>query len=107
MKSKIIKKELANLLKHLKYYNKLAPFPVYDTDYVKDVEDKINIIMKDKHKDYDDEPVVACKYCKSLHIVSDEIDNNICIRCGSVNELQEFKDINEYLKLKNGFNKES
>ena len=46
--------------------------------------------------DYNDEPVVACKYCKSLHIVIDEVDNNICMRCGSVNELKEFKNIHEY-----------
>ncbi len=83
---------------HLHYFNKMAPFPVYDTDYVKDVDNKIKEIMKDKEKDYDNEPVVACKYCKSLHIVSDEFDNNVCMRCGSVNELKEFDDIYEYQK---------
>lgn len=96
MKSKIIKKELTKLLKHLKYYNWLAPFPVYDTDYVKDVENRLNEIKMEKDKNYDEEPVVACKYCKSLHIVADDIDNNICMKCGSVNDIVEYKNIYEY-----------
>lgn len=102
MKSKLIKKELANLLKHVKYYNKLAPFPVYDTDYVKDIENKINVIMEDKHKDYDKEPVVACTFCNSLHIEYDELNNDVCMRCGSVNELKEFENIYEYKEYVNG-----
>lgn len=95
MKSKIVLKKYRELLKHMKYYNSLAPFPVYDTDYVNDVQNKIKEIMNDK-KDYDEESVVACKHCKSLHVVSDEVDNTICMRCGSINELQEFKNIYEY-----------
>ncbi len=76
----------------------MSPFPVYDTDYVKDVKNKINEIMESKDN-YDELPVVACKYCKSLHIVTDEDVNDICFRCGSVNELEEFKDIYEYNKF--------
>jgi Mn-dependent DtxR family transcriptional regulator len=91
-------KFLKKLLKHLEYYNKMSPFPVYDTDYVKDVKNKINE-MNESKKDYDELPVVACKYCKSLHIVSDELENDICMRCGSVNELKEFKNIHEYEKF--------
>jgi len=64
-------------------------------------EMKAGNTMEEKEKDYDQEPVVACKYCKSLHIVSDELDNNICMRCGSVNELTDFENIDEYLKFKN------
>jgi hypothetical protein len=92
---------LKNLLSHLKYYDDLAPFPIYGSEYIKDVEDKLKEVMGDKDKNYDEEPVVACRFCKSLHIVSDEVDNNVCMRCGSINELTEFKDINEYLKFKN------
>lgn len=76
----------------------MSPFPVYDTDYVKDVKNKINEIMESKDN-YDELPVVACRYCKSLHIVTDEDVNDICFRCGSVNELEEFKDIYEYNKF--------
>lgn len=96
MKSKIALKKYRELLKHMEYYNKLSPFPVFDTDYVDDVKNKIKEIMNDKLKDYDNEPVVACRHCKSLHVVSDEIDNTICMRCGAINELQEFEDIYEY-----------
>jgi CTP:phosphocholine cytidylyltransferase-like protein len=79
----------------------MAPFPPFDTDYVKDVDNLIKKMEDNKEINYDDEPVVACRYCKSLHIVSDELENNVCFKCGSVNELEEFKDINEYLKFKN------
>lgn len=106
MKNRKIKKELFQLLSHLLYYNNLAPFPVYGTEYIEDVRNKLKRAMEDKHKDYDQEPVVACRFCKSLHIVSDEVDNNVCMRCGAINELQEFTNINEYLKFKHG-NKDS
>jgi CTP:phosphocholine cytidylyltransferase-like protein len=95
-------KELKFLAKHLHYYNGLAPFPVYDTEYVDDVDNLIKEMDENKKVDYDKEPVVACKYCKSLHIVSDELENNICFKCGAVNELEEFENINGYLKFKNG-----
>ena len=88
----------------MKYYNIMSPFPVFCTEYVKDVENKLKEIMDNKKKEYDDEPVVACKYCKSLHIVIDEVDNNICMRCGSVNELKEFKNIHEYKNFVDGEN---
>ena len=74
---------------------------------VPDAEEVKNTIMKLENEnkiDYNDEPVVACKYCKSLHIVIDEVDNNICMRCGSVNELKEFKNIHEYKNFVDGEN---
>lgn len=95
---------LRNLLSHLKYYDNLAPFPIYGSEYIGDVENKLREVMEDKEKNYDDESVVACRFCKSLHIVSDEVDNNVCMRCGSINELQEFSNINEYLNFKNNKN---
>jgi DNA-directed RNA polymerase subunit RPC12/RpoP len=103
MNQKIIK-YLKKLLKHLQYYNKLAPFPVYDTDYVNDVKNRIMELENEKEITYDDEPVVACKYCKSLHIVTDEVDNDICMRCGSINELKSFENIHEYKEFLNGEN---
>lgn len=103
MKSEITLKELRKLSKHLHYYNSMAPFPPYDTDYVKDVDNKIKQIMENNKKDYDEESVVACKYCKSLHIETDELNNDVCMKCGSINELQSFKNIYEYKDfLKNG-----
>lgn len=99
--NQIILKFLRELLEHLEYYNRMAPFPVYDTDYVKDIKQMIMNIENETQTNYDEEPVVACKYCKSLHIVVDDVDNSICMRCGSVNELKEFKDIHEYKKFVN------
>lgn len=102
MKSKIILRDLKESLKHMKYYNSMAPFPPFCTDYVNDVENKLKEIMSDKTKEYDEEPVVACRHCKSLHIVTDDVDNNICMRCGSTNELKTFENIYKYKEwLKN------
>lgn len=95
--NKVTLKYLRKLLNHVTHYNKLAPFPVYDTDWVEDIKNRIKF-MKDSKEDYDELPVVACKYCKSLHIVTDEVDNDICFRCGSINDLQEFENIHEYKK---------
>ena len=97
--NQIILKFLKKLLEHLEYYNKMAPFPVYDTDYVKDIKQIIMNIENETQSNYDEEPVVACKYCKSLYIKYDDVNNDICMRCGSVNELKEFKNIYEYEKF--------
>ena len=96
MKSEKTIRHLEKLSKHLHYYNIMTPFPYYDTEYVKEVDETINKMKEDKNKDYDLESVIACKYCKSLHIVTDPIENDVCMRCGSVNELQEFSNIHEY-----------
>ena len=102
--NQIILQYLKEHLDHLLYYNKMAPFPVYDTEYVEEVKNTIMKLENENKIDYNDEPVVACKYCKSLHIVIDEVDNNICMRCGSVNELKEFKNIHEYKNFVDGEN---
>lgn len=102
MKNQITLRYLKILLDHLEYYNKMSPFPIYDTDYIKDVKNRIMELEDENKINYDNEPVVACKYCKSLHIVTDEVDNDICGRCGSVNELKEFKNIFEYKNFING-----
>ena len=99
MKNKHIIKHLKELHSHLDYYNNMAPFPVYDTDYVKEVKEVINN-MENSKIDYDELPVAACKYCKSLHIMSDEVENDICMRCGSVNEIKVFANIHEYNDFK-------
>lgn len=86
---------LKKLLEHAKYYNLMAPFPVYDTEWVENLRIRIKEMEDNKH-DYDQDPVWACKYCKKLHIITDDDGNDICFRCGAVNELTEFKDIYEY-----------
>lgn len=97
--STILITELKKIREELLYYNKLAPFPVYDTGYIEDISNKIKN-MENSKRDYDALPVVACKYCNNLHIENDEVENDICMRCGSVNEIIIYKDIHEYLKSK-------
>lgn len=101
--NKQILKHLRKLYKHVEYYNKMSPFPVYDTEWVMDIKNKIKE-MENTKEDYDELPVDACRFCKHLHIVFDEDDNDHCMKCGSINELITFPNINEYLKFKNGKN---
>lgn len=97
--SQRILKFLRKLIKHREYYNELSVFPVFDTGDIADIKNKIKEIMDNKNKvDYDELPVVACKYCNNLHIENDEVDNSVCMRCGAVNELTIYKNINEYLE---------
>tara|TARA_R110000772_G_scaffold54130_2_gene123598 strand:+ start:3521 stop:3835 length:315 start_codon:yes stop_codon:yes gene_type:complete len=90
---------LKQLLDVLEYYNRMAPFPVYDTEYVTQIKKKITL-MEDKSYDYDEQPVVACKHCRNLFIVVDEVENDVCMRCGAINELTVYADIVEYLNTK-------
>jgi hypothetical protein len=80
----------------------MTPFPFYDTEWVGNIKNKINEIMNDKIKDYDQEPVFACKHCGTLVVPNqyevDDDGNEICGRCGSVNEVKEYKNIFEYNK---------
>jgi uncharacterized paraquat-inducible protein A len=78
----------------------MAPFPIYDTSYVEDLKTLIEK-MEDKLNEYDKEPVVACRLCKSLHIRTDDEGNEHCYRCGSTNELIEFETIYDYNKFLN------
>ena len=96
MSSKIIE-ILKQLVAHLEYYNLMSPFPIYDTEYITDIKTRIKDMEQSK-RDYDELPVAACKYCKSLHIENDEADNDICMRCGSVNDIVIYNTIHEYLE---------
>ena len=96
LKIKYLEKEL----KHIKYYNSMAPFPIYDTEYVESVENELN---KMKNNKYDELPVEACGSCGSLHIKSDSMElHNVCMRCGSVNDLIEYDTIEDYMDSKHG-----
>lgn len=99
--NKQILKHLNSLYKHVEYYNKMSPFPIYDTEWQQDIKNYINEIMENK-KDYDKEPVFACKHCGTLVVPNqyevDEDGNEICQRCNSINEVIEYKDIFTYNK---------
>ena len=99
--SKEILKQLNKLYKHVEYWNKMGPFPRYDTEWQKDIENYINEIKMEK-KDYDKEPVFACKHCGTLVVPNqyevDDDGNEICQRCNSINDVKEYKNIFEYNK---------
>ena len=89
----------------MEHYNGFAPFPVYDTEIVSDLREYIQIMERDR-KEFDDLPVIACTHCTDLYIIVDELDNNICGRCGAVNEITLHKNIDEYLEYKNKINED-
>lgn len=93
--NKQILKHLRKLYKHVEYYNKMSPFPIYDSLWVVDIKNKIKE-MENTKEDYDELPVLACRFCKSLYIENDEDDNAHCHKCGSINELTEYKNIFEW-----------
>lgn len=100
--SKEILKQLNKLYKHVEYYNIYTPFPFYDTEWQQNIKNYINKIMNEKIKDYDKEPVFACKHCGTLVVPNqyevDDDGNEICQRCNSVNEVKEYSNIFEYNK---------
>jgi rRNA maturation endonuclease Nob1 len=52
-------------------------------------------------KEYNKEPVVACGGCRSLYLKQDDDDNDICMRCGSINDTVAYNDIEVYKKKNN------
>lgn len=102
MSQKILK-FLRETLDHLEYYNRMAPFPVYDSEYVAGIKTKLDE-MTNKEINYDEMPVVACKHCMSLHVVTDEVENDICMRCGATNEIVIYETIDDYLEAKEAIN---
>lgn len=100
MKKELLK-HLNSQYKYFEYYNKMSPFPIFDTEWVQNIKDKINEIMNSK-EDYDKQPVFACKHCGTLVVPNqyevDDDGNEICQRCNSVNEVTEYKNIFEYNK---------
>ena len=100
--SKEILKQLNKLYKHVEYYNKMAPFPPFCTEWQQNIRDKINEIKMNKDNDYDKEPVFACKHCGTLVVPNqyevDDDGNEICQRCNSINDVKEYSNIFEYNK---------
>jgi len=90
----------------MEYYNSMAPFPVYDTGIVDDLKKYIKL-MEREPSEYDKLPVTACTHCKETFILVDELDNDICGRCGAVNEIEIFKDIYEYLDDRDRVNEDN
>lgn len=100
MKGKTVIEYIKEKLDFMTYHNNIAPFPVFDTGYVEYTKNKLEEMSKEKEK-YDNMPVAACKYCNSLHILNDEIENDICARCGAINDIVIYQDIETYLTSTN------
>jgi|TARA_R110000822_G_scaffold152112_8_gene291362 tRNA(Ile)-lysidine synthase TilS/MesJ len=88
-------KYLKELLSYLEYHNRMAPFPMYDTEYVATIREQLEQMEKEG-VNYDELPTAACRHCDSLGLKVDELDNDICIRCGSINEINIFPDYYSY-----------
>jgi uncharacterized CHY-type Zn-finger protein len=87
-------KQLEKMNNYFKQINHLSPFPVIDTDIIKDIDHQI----KHDKVDYDDEPVICCAHCKSLAIYTDEYENDTCPLCtNSLNETETHPTIFHYL----------
>ena len=89
-------KHTEDLLYFIKETNRFSPFPIYDTEYVALVEKELKGMKTHKNK-YDEGAVTACKFCNNLFILVDDLENDVCTKCGAINETVTFKDIFEYL----------
>ena len=100
MKKELLK-HINSMYKYVEYWNKMGPFPRYDTEWQIDIKNYINEIKMEK-KDYDKEPVFACKHCGTLVVPNqyevDDDGNEICQRCNSINDVKEYSNIFEYNK---------
>ena len=95
---------LTKLWEFMEYHNTMAPFPFYDSEYVEGIKNKIEEMKQNDYIDYDTIPVAACTYCNSLHIQVDDVSNDHCMRCGTVNEIIIYENIDKYLEVKNNDN---
>lgn len=93
--------ELEIEIKRREYYNRLAPFPIYDTEIINDLK-KLNMITsKDKSNS---EPITYCKTCLSIHIKTAEFEDtkqevDYCISCSNTDldktHISEWEDMYE------------
>lgn len=79
---------LTQLLNTFINANRMAPFPIYGTE-------EVNLLQLtiDKMKEQDKELIECCSECKSLGLYDDEDDNTWCIKCNSLNKIEELPNI--------------
>jgi hypothetical protein len=80
--------QLIEEIERREYWNRLAPFPVYDTEIIDDLK-KLNMMTK---KIKNNDPITYCKTCLSLYIKTvefekseegEERDVHYCVPCGN------------------------
>ena len=98
--SKVYKKHLTKIIKDYETANRYSPFPFYDTELIKELKNELKRVMADKKNDYDSLPVACCKHCKELRLKIDDLENDVCLRCGAQgNDIAEvYENIFEYAK---------
>lgn len=89
-----LKIQFNKILQRFVYVNHMAPFPIYDTEHIMNLSNR----MYDENIDYDTEPVECCIHCKSLYLITDNEDNDECVTCrNSLNETETHASIYHYL----------
>ncbi len=79
----------------------MAPFPVFDTEYVDYTKNLLKEKMEKEQKeniDYDSLPVVACAGCGNIATEVDEHGNDVCYKCGEINNIKVYNNIHEYIE---------
>lgn len=97
---------LINEIERREDINSFSPFPVYETEIIKDLKIRQNMITKSG--DFNNVPVTYCKNCLSLNIKTVEFpktssgedrDVDYCIACGNTDmekaHIEEWEDIYE------------
>lgn len=89
-----LKEQFDKTLQKFININRIAPFPIIDTEHIMNLSNKIY----DDNIDYDAEPVQCCSHCKSLYLITDDEDNDECVICrNSLNEIETHPTIFHYL----------
>ena len=92
-------KKLIEEIERREWYNKMAPFPVYDTEIIDDIKKLKNVIMKEHPNN---EPITYCKTCLSIHVKTVKLHNgdvDYCVPCGNTDletaHILEWEDLYE------------
>ena len=83
---------LAAEIKRREGVNRMAPFPMYNTEIISDLKDLLEMITR--KDDFNNVPITYCKTCLSIKIKTVEFpkgsagedrDVHYCVPCGNTN----------------------
>ncbi len=77
--------QLIQEIKRREHYNRMAPFPVYDTEIINDIK---KLAMLTAKENSNNEPITFCKTCLSISIKIIELNDtnnefDYCIDCSN------------------------
>lgn len=93
--------EILKEIERREYYNRISPFPVYDTEIINDLKKLKMITTKDNSNN---EPITYCKTCLSIHIKTVKFEDtdqvvDYCISCSNTElaeaHISEWEDLYE------------